>query len=547
MFAPFPSFILLLSLLSSVLGADSSDSSTPAVEVIGNKFFFSNNGSQFLMRGIAYQQNTANSSDTTFEDPLADEDACKRDVKYFQQLNTNTLRVYAINTSLQHDACMKIFSDAGIYIIADLSEPDLSINRNSPSWDLDLYERYTGVVDSFANYSNVLGFFAGNEVTNNKSNTDASAYVKAAIRDTKKYISDKKYRSIPVGYSSNDDEDTRIAIADYFSCGDLDARADFFGINNYEWCGDATFQSSGYADRTKEYQNLTIPVFFSEYGCNADRPRKFTEVGTIFSDKMTDVWSGGIVYMYFEEANEYGLVSVDGSSVSTLDDFKYYSSEINKISPSYAKAASASSQASDTLKCPASANTWKASPSLPPTPDKDLCDCVASSLKCVVSSKVDEEDYGKLYGTVCGDIDCSAISGSGSNGTYGGVSFCSQKDKLSYILNEYYEKNGKSSSACDFDGSASLRSDVSTAASCSSKISQATKVVSGSTSNSSGGSGSGSGSDSSGSSSASGLSSGSSSAKKNAAALVSPSSGQVLGVVALATAFFGGISVMLFE
>lgn len=52
----------------------------PEVEVVGNKFYFKNNGSQFLMRGIAYQQNTENSTSKEFVDPLADGDACKRDV-----------------------------------------------------------------------------------------------------------------------------------------------------------------------------------------------------------------------------------------------------------------------------------------------------------------------------------------------------------------------------------------------------------------------------------------------------------------------------------
>ena len=53
---------------------------------------------------------------------------------------------------------MKIFSDAGIYIVADLSEPTVSINRNNPEWNLDLYKRYTKVIDKMQEYSNVLGF-----------------------------------------------------------------------------------------------------------------------------------------------------------------------------------------------------------------------------------------------------------------------------------------------------------------------------------------------------------------------------------------------------
>ncbi|OXT09978.1 hypothetical protein B9K03_11880, partial [Rothia sp. Olga] len=88
-----------------------------------------------------------------------------------------------------------------MYVIADLSAPKESINRKSPTWTLDLFDRYKSVVDMFAEYSNVLGFFAGNEVSNDKTNTQASAFVKAAIRDTKQYIKDKKYRTIPVGYS----------------------------------------------------------------------------------------------------------------------------------------------------------------------------------------------------------------------------------------------------------------------------------------------------------------------------------------------------------
>ncbi|KAK6463526.1 pH responsive protein 1 precursor [Scheffersomyces coipomensis] len=519
---------------SSLCSTNTSDL-TPPVEVVGNKFYFSNNGSQFLMRGIAYQQNTANDSSLSFQDPLADESTCQRDVKYFQELNTNVLRVYAVNTSLNHDACMNIFANAGIYIIADLSEPDLSINRDSPEWNLNLYQRYTDVVDMFQNYTNVLGFFAGNEVTNNVTNTDASAFVKAAVRDVKKYISDKNYRTIPVGYSSNDDEETRVAIADYFSCGESSEKADFFGINMYEWCGNATFQSSGYEARTEEFQNLTIPIFFSEYGCNADLPRRFTEVATIFSTEMTDVWSGGIVYMYFQEENDYGLVSVNGNSVSTMADFQYYSSEINNISPSYANSASASAAATQTLACPAIAATWAASENLPPTPDESYCNCLSSGFKCVVSDNVDSSDYGDLFGSVCADVDCSDISANGTSGQYGKVSFCSDKDKLSYVLNAYYEQENENSSACNFSGSASINSGASSS-SCSSNYTPS----GGSSSNSSGGNSSSSSSKSTSSSTSTKKSSGSYSARQI-------SKVEILAITTIVTGFMCGISFVIFD
>ncbi|GMF06075.1 unnamed protein product [[Candida] boidinii] len=81
-----------------------------------------------------------------------------------------------------------------------------------------------------------MGFFAGNEVITNSSNADAAAFVKAAVRDTKAYIRDNVDRYIPVGYSANDDAETRVPSADYFACGDDDVKADFYGINMYEWC-----------------------------------------------------------------------------------------------------------------------------------------------------------------------------------------------------------------------------------------------------------------------------------------------------------------------
>lgn len=200
---------------------------------------------------------------------------------------------------------MGMLQDAGIYLVADLGEPRTSINRDQPEWNLEIYDRYTSVVDAFQNYTNVLGFFAGNEVSNAPNNTEASAFVKAAVRDIKKYISDKNYRPIGVGYATNDD-DTRTNLADYFNCGPASDSIDFWGYNIYSWCGDSNIKDSHYEERTKEFSTYNVPAFFAEYGCNTILPRKFTEVAALFGSQLTPVWSGGILYMYFQEANNYG-------------------------------------------------------------------------------------------------------------------------------------------------------------------------------------------------------------------------------------------------
>lgn len=200
---------------------------------------------------------------------------------------------------------MQLLQDAGIYLIADLGEPTSSINRDTPEWTLDLYARYTSVVDALQKYPNVLGFFAGNEVSNSPNNTQASAFVKAAVRDIKAYIKQKKYRPIGVGYATNDDE-TRTNLANYFDCGTPEESLDFWGYNIYSWCGESDITKSSYQERTDEFSTYNVPAFFAEYGCNVNQPRIFTEVGALFGSKMTPVWSGGILYMYFQETNDFG-------------------------------------------------------------------------------------------------------------------------------------------------------------------------------------------------------------------------------------------------
>ncbi|EGV60712.1 hypothetical protein PSN45_001500 [Yamadazyma tenuis] len=457
-------FIIFIYLsLGVVLASKRSGSSSPkdisTIKVIGNKFV-NEKGYQFYIKGIAYQKsreqgdNFQISDGVGYIDPLANSQTCLRDLEYLEKLNINVVRVYHIDPNKNHDACMNAFATKGIYVLCDLPEPETSINRNNPAWDIDLYDRYSAVIDSMHNYKNVLGFIAGNEVTNTIANVDASPFVKAAIRDAKKYIHSKGYRKIPVGYTANDDSRIRTDLSNYFVCGDEEwAKADFFGLNMYEWCGYSTYTTSGYRDRTLEYLNFQTPIFFSEFGCNTINPRPFTEIEALYGLTMSKVWSGGIAYEYFQHERNYGVVqeNPDGS-VTALEDFYTLSMRFGTNSPKIIKVTNETTPINS--ECLQS-KYWHGSEKLPQTPDRGKCECLQSTLSCIMTpfQEVKEQE---LLNEVCTKVDCSEITANGELGKYGALSDCSLNQRVSFSLNKFYKQNGSKESECSFDKRAVL-------------------------------------------------------------------------------------------
>ncbi|KAM0809438.1 putative Glucanosyltransferase-domain-containing protein [Seiridium cardinale] len=481
----------------------------------GKYFFNTATGAQFFIKGVAYQQGVgvggAVEDGQTFTDPLADFDGCNRDIPYLQQLGANTVRVYAINSTLDHTQCMNALEAAGIYVIADLSEPGNSINRDEPQWNTDLYDRYTSVIDSLGKFPNTLGFFAGNEVTNNNTNTPASAFVKAAVRDSKSYIAAQNFNHwMGVGYATNDDADTRDNLADYFNCGQQSDAVDFWGYNIYEWCGENTFEASGYQERTNAFENYSVPAFFSEYGCNnpgGGASRIWQETAALYSSQMNQVWSGGIAYEYFEEQNDFGLATVDGDTVTPSKDFTALADQVKAVGDVQTATTMNSTSASSTNEpraCPAVTGKggWAAAEALPPTPNKATCQSMVASLSCVPSEQVTAEDIGSLFGTVCGmdAAACDKITADATAGTYGEFVMCNATEQLAYALNQYYVNQGEATTACDFSGQAKLVTPTQTNgagsgsdSSGSTTGSDSSSASSGSSSSSSSGSGSSSG------------------------------------------------------
>ncbi|THX68550.1 glycoside hydrolase family 72 protein [Aureobasidium pullulans] len=275
-------------------------SAIPTISVKGSKFFTSD-GNQYFVRGIAYQ--------LVPEDPLIDNNQCQLDASLMKTLGANAIRVYHVDPDADHQDCMKTFADAGIYLFVDLDTFNTQIEQTSPHWNESQYDAFAKVMDEFQQFDNTAGFFVGNEVLTTGNGSVAAPYVKAAARDMKAYRNSKNYRNIPVGYSAADISSLRPNLQNYLACGTNASEAlDFFSLNAYEWCGESSYQVSGYEQLTQNITEYNIPIFFSEVGCNTPKPRTFDDQAAIFGSEMSQYWSGVMIYEWIEESNNYGLI-----------------------------------------------------------------------------------------------------------------------------------------------------------------------------------------------------------------------------------------------
>lgn len=165
------------------------------------------------------------------------------------------------------------------------------LERNSRDLHLDVHNKSLICRSEFQKYDNTLGFFVGNEVIAQASQSLAAPFIKAAARDMKAYRNSKGYRNIPVGYSAADIAELRPMLQDFLTCGgNTSDSIDFFALNSYEWCGDVDYQTSGYANLETGAANFPVPIFFSETGCNTVRPRTFEDQAAIFGEDMINDW-----------------------------------------------------------------------------------------------------------------------------------------------------------------------------------------------------------------------------------------------------------------
>ncbi|KAH7192078.1 Glucanosyltransferase-domain-containing protein [Fusarium flagelliforme] len=327
----------LLALGAAVVNA------VPPLEVQGTDFVNPDTGNKFQIVGMAYQPGgSAGYDPSTGKDPLSHAETCMRDAALMQILGINAIRVYNLDPNVNHDECASIFNAAGMYMMIDVNSPlpHESLHSLAPweSYHVDYLNRTFAILEAFGNYPNTLLFFAANEVINDEATAqDAPQYIRALTRDLKNYVKNNLKRKIPIGYSAADVREVLFDTWNYLQCTDSDdeddmSRADLFALNSYSWCGaEATFESSSYNDLVTGFESSSIPIFFSEYGCIEPKPRYWNETQAIYGSKMNTVFSGGVVYEYTEEENNYGLVKIDDDKLSVLGDFNRLKNQFARI------------------------------------------------------------------------------------------------------------------------------------------------------------------------------------------------------------------------
>ena len=96
-------------LITTTLSTTTVSSLLPPIEIQNYKFFNSETGEEFIVKGIDYYPRpnkgdlNANSIDL-FTDEHSD--IWERDIPFLQELGVNAVRLYAVNATANHDAFM---------------------------------------------------------------------------------------------------------------------------------------------------------------------------------------------------------------------------------------------------------------------------------------------------------------------------------------------------------------------------------------------------------------------------------------------------------
>lgn len=301
----------------------------------GKQFFHSITGEYFPVKGVAYypRPNTGDLSLTNSVDFFTEDfrDLWQADIEHFKTLGVNTIRIYAVDPSQNHDAFMCALQEAGIYVmvglLADCENCGIGPNAAPSCYPPSLKERGEYIINEFSKYPNTLVFSAGNEVTlyaqGFRSELNAPCQ-KKFLRDMRSYVQTCSAdplsilpRQVPIGMVNWDRERELQTL--YFNCrtdpNDAFETPEWYGLNAYLHCDPAATsieQLGGWntlRDNFRSY-NIPVPVIVSEYGCREpgfpslngfEAQRTWLQVDALYSSSFVDEFAGGIAFEFSAE------------------------------------------------------------------------------------------------------------------------------------------------------------------------------------------------------------------------------------------------------
>ncbi|KAF2208336.1 glycoside hydrolase family 72 protein, partial [Cercospora zeae-maydis SCOH1-5] len=282
-------------------------------------------------------------------------DELREDLDILQELGLNTLLVSHLDPAKDHHEALRLLAEKGFYIVVEIEtcgrEGSMKYGKNfPPNEDVGLEEWYTfdaiqrdfRLVDQLADYQNVLGFMVAGDCINRRQVTRFAPVLRAFVRDTKAFLRLRGGRGVPVGISNPCVMDLRWPALKYFTAGSQEERVDFFAPQDYSWCGPSSFKISGWENEiaTLERENVCVPMFLAEFGCNARRERIWDEITCLYGKEMLGKYSGGCVYCFEEYGNGYGIVERTDEGVKRESEFETLKQRLQQASSGLATAMS---------------------------------------------------------------------------------------------------------------------------------------------------------------------------------------------------------------
>jgi Glucanosyltransferase len=250
------------------------------------------------------------SNSTLFADRLDDFTSCLLNVPYLVKLGINTILVSGFRVGANHNQCMELLKNAGIYVIVILNGVNQGTNYSldglQTSWGYTSYDAFETLIDTFQGHSNTLGF-AFLLADWSEIMMGFVPLIKAAIRDAREYVKAKRYRNIPIGVVAQNHANP--SIAQFMNCAEESSSSDFLALRLSDLSTKsrsgpnpesqaACFNLSMIQEQIIDiYQGYGAPII-PTYGCTANGNHTFEEIQLI--SNRSDLFSGQIIETWFD-------------------------------------------------------------------------------------------------------------------------------------------------------------------------------------------------------------------------------------------------------